>query len=57
MKYTEEHTCLEVNLCFPYCVFSHAVLGWKPRIKSFSSSQVSKESGSDDLPLSTLFEG
>jgi len=57
MKPTEEQTCLEVDLCFQYYIFSSPIFGWKPRIKSFSSSWVSKESGSDELPLSMLFEG
>lgn len=57
MRYTEEQTCLEVDLYFQHYIFSSAIFGWKPKIKSFSSSRVSKESGSDELPLSVLFEG
>lgn len=32
MKYTEEQTCLEVDLYFQHYIFSSAIFGWKPKI-------------------------
>lgn len=55
-KYREEKTSLAVDLCFQHYISSSAFFVWKIRMKSFSSSKVSKESVSDELTLAMLFE-
>lgn len=56
-KYREEQASLAMDLCFQHYISSSTFLVWKIRKKSVSSSKVSKERVSDELPLTVLFEG